>query len=339
MIDEHGEIQCDRYKKADNGVFSDDEKAEAYMLASQSIIEKENPKAAKLIGQYLGNEVVGSKMKVFSTWREDIKVRLAEHSEEAKIKFGDTPVTKAKRVKITKYDPRYNVKKMKTEKNVNEAAEKTDSSASEDEEGRETVKMDVDPKLPDKVLEEQRRFEVLKVFGSRKYKPVAIKVRPVKTLMLEEFVVKRNITRDPLAGMPMLDPNPPEFKPSEKYTAERAAAMEANHDEHFLRPEEMNILHDFVLKHEDGFAWEAREAGHFKKEFFPPVKFAVLPHEPWVERNIPIPPRIFHEVCKVLKGKIDAGVYEPLTSSCRSHWFCVVKKDGKSLRIVYSLEP
>ena len=52
-VDEYGEIKCDGYKKADNGVFSDDEKAEAYMLASQSIIGKENPKAAKLIEQYL----------------------------------------------------------------------------------------------------------------------------------------------------------------------------------------------------------------------------------------------------------------------------------------------
>jgi len=39
------------------------------------------------------------------------------------------------------------------------------------------------------------------------------------------------------------------------------------------------------------------------------------------------------------KRKIDAGVYEPSNSSYRSRWFCVIKKDGKSLRIVHSLEP
>ena len=34
-----------------------------------------------------------------------------------------------------------------------------------------------------------------------------------------------------------------------------------------------------------------------------------------------------------------AGVYEPSNSSYRSRWFCVLKKGGKSLRIVHSLEP
>jgi len=37
--------------------------------------------------------------------------------------------------------------------------------------------------------------------------------------------------------------------------------------------------------------------------------------------------------------KLEAGVYEPSNSSYRSRWFCVIKKDGKSLRIVHSLEP
>ena len=40
-----------------------------------------------------------------------------------------------------------------------------------------------------------------------------------------------------------------------------------------------------------------------------------------------------------MKRKIEAGVYEPSNASYRSRWFCVVKKDGKSLRIVHSLEP
>ena len=36
---------------------------------------------------------------------------------------------------------------------------------------------------------------------------------------------------------------------------------------------------------------------------------------------------------------MEAGVYEPSNSSCGSQWFCVLKKDGKSLRLVHSLEP
>jgi hypothetical protein len=41
----------------------------------------------------------------------------------------------------------------------------------------------------------------------------------------------------------------------------------------------------------------------------------------------------------MIRSKIDAGVYEPSNSSYRSRWFCVLKKDGESLRIVHSLEP
>jgi hypothetical protein len=59
---------------------------------------------------------------------------------------------------------------------------------------------------------------------------------------------------------------------------------------------------------------------------------------PWVQKNIPIPPGIFEDVCAIIKQKIDAGVYEPSNSSYRSGWFCVLKKNCK-LRPVHSLEP
>ena len=36
---------------------------------------------------------------------------------------------------------------------------------------------------------------------------------------------------------------------------------------------------------------------------------------------------------------MDTGVYEPSNSSYRLRWFCVLKKDRKSLKIVHSLEP
>ena len=94
-----------------------------------------------------------------------------------------------------------------------------------------------------------------------------------------------------------------------------------------------------MKEQELGFAWDAQESGTFQEDLFLAVKFPVLPHEPWVERNIPIPPGIFNEVCKVIKTKIDAGVYEPSSLSYRSKWFYVVKKDGKSMCIVHSLEP
>jgi len=41
----------------------------------------------------------------------------------------------------------------------------------------------------------------------------------------------------------------------------------------------------------------------------------------------------------MIKKKIDVGMYKLSNSSYYSRWFCIIKKDGKSLRIVHSLEP
>ena len=88
-----------------------------------------------------------------------------------------------------------------------------------------------------------------------------------------------------------------------------------------------------------GFAWEDSERGRFREDFFPPIEMPVIPHTPWVLKNIPIPPGLYPKVCEVIRTKIDAGVYEPSNSAYRSRWFCVLKKDGVSLRLVHSLEP
>ena len=40
-----------------------------------------------------------------------------------------------------------------------------------------------------------------------------------------------------------------------------------------------------------------------------------------------------------MRDKMESGVYEVSNSLYRSRWFYVLKKDGKSLRIVHSLKP
>jgi hypothetical protein len=42
---------------------------------------------------------------------------------------------------------------------------------------------------------------------------------------------------------------------------------------------------------------------------------------------------------RIIKEKIALGMYKPSTAAYQSHWFCVVKKDGKSLRLVHDLQP
>jgi hypothetical protein len=65
----------------------------------------------------------------------------------------------------------------------------------------------------------------------------------------------------------------------------------------------------------------------------------MIPHTPWSQCNIPIPPATLGEVVRIIKEKIALGVYEPLTATYQSHWFCIVKKDGKSLHLVHNLQP
>ena len=172
-----------------------------------------------------------------------------------------------------------------------------------------------------------------------KYKPVALKTRPVIQELPAEFRIKREIIGDPLAEMPKLLANPPDFVPTGRYTQERKDQFEAVHKEEFLLPEERKLMHHFMMLQSYGFAWDDTERGRFREDFFPPIDIPVVPHKPWVLKNIPIPPGLYPKVCEIIKRKIDAGVYEPSNSAYRSRWFCVLKKDGVSLRLVHSLEP
>ena len=172
-----------------------------------------------------------------------------------------------------------------------------------------------------------------------KYKPVERKVKPVIQELPAEFRIKREIKGEPLAEMPELPKHPAAFEPTGRYTKERRDQIDKIHVGEFLLPEERKLMHQFMMLQNQGFAWDDSERGRFQEDFFPPIDILTVPHKPWVLRNIPIPPGLYDEVCKIIKTKLEAGVYEPSNSSYRSRWFCVIKKDGKSLRLVHSLEP
>src|ERR1700755_1237660 len=87
-------------------------------------------------------------------------------------------------------------------------------------------------------------YQLVRVFGSRKYKPVALKVKPQKAELPEEYRVVRNIIGDPLEGMPELPTNPPDFTPGERYTEDQKEIIDKMHDEDFLWPEERKLLHE-----------------------------------------------------------------------------------------------
>ena len=89
----------------------------------------------------------------------------------------------------------------------------------------------------------------------------------------------------------------------------------------------------------EGFALDDSEHGHFCEDFFPPVEIPIIAHTPWVQRNIPIPPGIYDQVCKIIRTKMDTDVYERSNSSYHSRWFCVAKKEADAICPVHSLKP
>src|ERR1700743_3457785 len=176
-------------------------------------------------------------------------------------------------------------------------------------------------------------------FARKKYKPVALKTKPVYGDLPEKYRVKREIIGDPLKDIPMLPTNPDDFEPTGRYTEERKEIIDKIHDEDVLWDEERKLMHHFMMLQNEAFAWDDSERGSFKHEFFPPVEIPTVEHGVWIEKSIPIPRGQLDEFCKVIKKKIDAGVYDPSNSSYRTKFCGVIKKDGKSIRLVHSLEP
>ncbi|KAG5633669.1 hypothetical protein DXG03_006821, partial [Asterophora parasitica] len=117
--------------------------------------------------------------------------------------------------------------------------------------------------------------------------------------------------------MPILDPNPPLFCPTGQYTQECKDELDAEHPG-LLMDAKCTMMHDLTCKQNLAFAWDNTEHGCLHLDFFPPIDLTIVKHIPWIERNIPIPPGIYCEVCDLIKTKIAAGVYEPSNSAYRS---------------------
>ena len=171
-----------------------------------------------------------------------------------------------------------------------------------------------------------------------KYKPVAKKVKSIPATLPEEFCTTCKIVSDPLVDMPTLPTHPLDFMPTGRYDETTRDIINANHPGEFLLPEECKLMHHFMMLFERGFAWDESQKGSFRQDFFPLIKIPVIPHVPWALCNIPIPPGIYNDIVKIIRDKIALGMYEPSSSSYRSHWFTVLKKNGK-LRIVHDLQP
>jgi hypothetical protein len=110
--------------------------------------------------------------------------------------------------------------------------------------------------------------------AKKKYKPVATKVRPVIGELPEKSRILRKIIGDPLADLPVLNPLPPSFVSTTRYTLERRNQLDKSHPEGFLLPEERAFMHEFVRK--DGFASDDSERRSFRADLFSPILFLLI---------------------------------------------------------------
>jgi len=174
--------------------------------------------------------------------------------------------------------------------------------------------------------------------GKRPYKSALLKVKPINMKTPEEYRIVRRRPSDPMLSLPPVPTHPGPVTPTAHMTKERMDGFDLDKALH-LWPEERKLFRHILAANEEAFAWVETERRRFRSDYFPPVKLTVTEHKPWCRRHVPIPPAIRDKVIELFKQKIKAGVYEESTSSYRNSWFCVVKKDGKSLRIVHDLQP
>ena len=167
------------------------------------------------------------------------------------------------------------------------------------------------------------------------YKPVHKRIKPVPATFPQEAAVTRTIPEDPLLSLPELSRNPPDFCPTERLTWERLQSMKLNEDG-FMLPEEEKLFEQVLRLNDTSLAFENSQRGNFSDKYFSPYIIPTIPHVPWAQKNAPIPAGIRDQVIEMLKDKIVTGVMEPCQSAYRSHWFCVMKKNGK-LRMVFNL--
>ena len=99
----------------------------------------------------------------------------------------------------------------------------------------------------------------LAVFAGKKYKPVALKVRPVETELPSQFRIIHNIKGDPLENIPTQLMQLLDFAPTGRYTQERKEQLNKVHAGDFLLPEERKLIHQFMCLQNKVFTWNDLE--------------------------------------------------------------------------------
>ena len=125
---------------------------------------------------------------------------------------------------------------------------------------------------------------------------------------------------------------------TKKLTKERTDTMIGNIPNGFLSKAELELMLHIIFKNEDAFMFTDEERGSFSTEYYPYYVMRTVPHEPWCIPPIQLPRTKEAIIMQMLEEQRLGGKYELLSSSYRSAYLTVEKKNGK-LHIIHDLQP
>ena len=136
------------------------------------------------------------------------------------------------------------------------------------------------------------------------YKRADKKIKPIAQPIPLEFKVTRTIPYDPLLTLLPLNLHFSNAQPTHKFAQEHInMLLEEMRKDDFLTPDEMQLFLYVLVKNEAAIAFEDEDRGMLKESYFSPYKIPHVPHGPWQERNIPIPPGLREKVVELLHLK------------------------------------
>ena len=97
-------------------------------------------------------------------------------------------------------------------------------------------------------------------------------------------------------------------------------------------------MHWLIGQQNKAFTQNNSEKEKFKEEFFLAIEIPTVVYIPWIKCLFRISLAIYEEVYTMIKRKLNTEIYKLFNLFYQLKQFCIIKKDRKSLNIVYSLE-
>ena len=198
--------------------------------------------------------------------------------------------------------------------------------------------LDLDPLTIENITQSnEHSTQSAQTYGAYKQGDKCIK--PISQSISQKFKVTRSIPYDPSTTLISLDIQFDENWTTVKFTQNQIDKLLADMESHhFLWLEEHQMFMHILIKNKAAIAFEDEYWGTLKETYFSPYKIPHIPHIPWQERNIPIPPGPRNKVIDLLCLKIKAGVYESCQFPYQFQWFCTWIEAKQKLCIVHDLQ-